>query len=132
MDYYEVTSPVVKFDSLRLLLAVGNALDWEIELMDVKGAFPNSDLDEELFVRQPDGFDDGSGRVLKLRCALYGLKQAGRSWNQRLQATLLGFGYTQSCADECIYIRTDRSSIEVISVYVDDLGLFANTKERMA
>ena len=61
MDYYEITSPVVKFDSLRILLAIANALDWEIEMMDVKGAYLNSDLKEEIYMRQPDGFDDGTG-----------------------------------------------------------------------
>ena len=61
MDYYEITSPVVKFDSLRVLLAIANALDWEIEMMDVKGAYLNSDLKEEIYMRQPDGFDDGTG-----------------------------------------------------------------------
>lgn len=132
MDYYDITSPVVKFDSLRLLLALGNALDWEIELMDVKGAYLNSDLEEEIYMRQPEGFDDGSGRVLKLRRALYGLKQAGRAWHQQLRSTLLSFGYTQSTADECIYIRINGSHIEIISVYVDDLGLFANSKDGMA
>ena len=48
MDYFDVTSPVVRFDSLRLLLAIANALDWEIEMIDVKGAFLNSDLQEEI------------------------------------------------------------------------------------
>jgi Reverse transcriptase (RNA-dependent DNA polymerase) len=104
MDYYEITSLVVKFDSLRLLLAVGNALDWETEMMDVKGVFLNSKLEEEIYMRQPEGFDDDTGHVLKLRRALYGLKQAGRTWHQQLRNTLLSFGYTQSTADECIYI----------------------------
>jgi Reverse transcriptase (RNA-dependent DNA polymerase) len=132
MDYYEITSPMVKFDSLQLLLAVGNALDWEIEMMDVKGAFLNSKLEEEIYMRQPEGFDDGTGHVLKLRRALYRLKQAGRTWHQQLRNTLLSFGYTQSTADECIYIRTSKSGMEAISVYVDDLGLFASSKEGMS
>lgn len=66
MDYYDITSLVVKFDSLRLLLALGNALNWEIELMDIKGSYLNSDLKEEIYMHQPEGFDDSSGHVLKL------------------------------------------------------------------
>ena len=128
MDYYDITSLVVKFDSLRLLLALGNALNWEIELMDIKGSYLNSDLKEEIYMHQPEGFDDSSGHVLKLWPALYGLKQAGRAWHQQLQSTLLSFSYTQSMADECIYIRINGSHIEIISVHVDDLGLFANSK----
>ena len=66
MDYFNVTSPVVRFDSLQLLLVITNALDWEIEMMDIKGAFLNSDLQEEIYMWQPDGFDNGSRRILKL------------------------------------------------------------------
>ena len=131
MDYFDITAPVVKFDSLRTLLAIGNALDWEIEMMDAKSAFVNSDLDEEIYMRQPDGFNDRSNRVLRLHKALYGLKQAGRAWHQWLHSALLSFGYIQSSADKCIYIRINGSNIEIISVYVDDLGLFSNTKEGM-
>lgn len=131
MDYYEITPPVIKFDSLRILLTIGNTLDWEIELMDVKGAFLNLNLEEEIYMNQPEGFEDGTGRVLKLRRALYGLKQAGRTWHQQLRAALLSFNYTQSTADECVYIRITGPSMEVISVYVDDLGLFANSKKGM-
>ena len=61
MDYYEVTSPVVKFDLLHILLSIANALNWEIHMMDVKGAYLNSDLDEEIYMCQPEGFDDASG-----------------------------------------------------------------------
>ena len=66
MDYYDITSPVVKFDSIRTILAMANDLNWEIEMMDVKGAYLNSVLDEEIYMAQPDQFNDGSGRVLKL------------------------------------------------------------------
>ena len=66
MDYYDITSPVVKFDSLRLLLAIANHQDWEIHMMDIKGAYLNSNLAEEIYMRQPEGFDDKTGHVLKL------------------------------------------------------------------
>ena len=111
---------------------MGNTLNWEIEMMDVKGAYLNLDLEEEIYMHQPEGFDDRSGGVLKLQQALYGLKQAARAWHQCLRDTLLSLGYFQSSADECIYIRVSGSNIEVILVYVDDLGLFANSKEGMA
>ena len=100
-------------------------------MMDVKGGYLHSMLEEEIYIRQPDGFDDGSGQVLKLRQALYGLKQSGRTWHQCLRGLLLGLGFRQSLADECIYIRQDKDSIEVISVYVDDFGLFADSKAGM-
>ena len=131
MDYYDITSPVVKFDSLHILLAIANTLDWEIKMMDVKGSYLHSMLEEEIYMRQPDGFDDGSGQVLKLRRALYGLKQLGRTWHQRLRGLLLGLRFWQSLADECVYIRQDKNSIEVISVYVNDFGLFADSKGGM-
>ena len=78
MDYYDITSPVVKFDSIQTILATANHLDWEIKMMGVKGAYLNSELDEEIYMAQPDHFNDGSRCVLKLVQALYGLKQAGR------------------------------------------------------
>ena len=131
MDYYDITSPVVKFDSLHVLLAIANTLNWEIEMMDVKGGYLHSMLEEEIYMRQPDRFNDGSGWVLKLRWALYGLKQLGRTWNQRLHGLLLGLRFQQSLANKCIYIRQDKDSIEVISVYVDDFGLFADSKGGM-
>ena len=66
MDYYDIISPVVKFDSLRVLLAITNTLNWEIEIIDIKDGYLHSMLEEEIYIRQPDRFNDGSGRVLKL------------------------------------------------------------------
>ena len=118
MDYFDITAPMVKFDSLWTLLAIGNALDWEIKMMDVKSTFVNPNLNEEIYMQQLDGFNDGSGQVLQLHKVLYGLKQAGRAWHQQLHSMLLSFGYIQSSADECIYVRINGSNIEIISVYV--------------
>ena len=72
---------------------MANHLDWEIEMMDVKGAYLNSELDEEIYMAQPDHFNDGSGRILKLLRALYGLKQAGCVWHQKLCQVLEGLGF---------------------------------------
>ena len=132
MDYYDITSPVVKFDSIQTILATANHLDWEIEMMDVKGAYLNSELDEEIYMAQPDHFDDGSRCVLKLVQALYGLKQAGRIWHQKLCQVLEGLGFIRSTADECIYIKRTRESMLIITIYVDDPGLFATLKNEMA
>jgi Reverse transcriptase (RNA-dependent DNA polymerase) len=67
MDYYDITSPVVKFNSLHLLLAITNELNWEIDMMDVKRAYLNLELEEEIYMKQPERYNDGSGQVQKLR-----------------------------------------------------------------
>ena len=131
MDYYNITSPVVKFDSLHILLAITNTLNLEIEMMDVKGGYLHSMLEEEIYMCQPDRFNGRSGWVLKLQQALYRLKKSGRTWHQCLRRLLLGLRFWKSLANECIYIRQDKDLMEVISVYVDDFGLFADSKGGM-
>ena len=73
-------------------------------MMDVIGAYLNSELEEEIYMKQPEGFNDGSGRVLKLHHMIYGLKQVGRAWYNWLHKTLLNLGYIQSITNECLYI----------------------------
>src|SRR6266481_898691 len=116
MDYYDITSPVVKFNSIRMILATANHLDWEIEMMDVKGAYLNSILDEEIYMAQPDHFNNGLGCVLKLVWAIYGLKQVGRVWHQKLCHVLENIGFSRSTADECVYIQKAHNST-LISQY---------------
>ena len=93
MDYFEVMSPVVKLDSLHLILALAIQKGWEIEMMNVKGAYLNSTLDEEIYICQLDGFDDGLGCILKLCHAIYGLKQSGCSWYKKLMTVLFNDGF---------------------------------------
>ncbi|CAI7857256.1 unnamed protein product [Closterium sp. NIES-53] len=86
VDYKELFAPVVKPTTLRTLLAGAAIKGWVVKQMDVTTAFLNGVLEEEIFMAQPEGFDDGSGRVLKLKKALYGLKQAPRQWYLKCKA----------------------------------------------
>ena len=131
MDYFNATSLVVKLDSLQLILAIAIQKGWEIEMMDVKGAYLNSTLDEEIYMRQPDSFDDKSGRVLKLHQAIYSLKQSGHSWYKKLMTVLFNDGFTQSHADDCVFYKKIGDRLSIITIYVDNLSLFASTKALM-
>ena len=73
--------------------------------MDVKGAYLNGILQEQVYMKQPEGYDDGSGRVCQLVKTLYGLKQSGREWNKKLDYELKEKGFTNLKSDPCIYIR---------------------------
>src|SRR6266481_1545909 len=115
-----------------MILAMANHLDWEIEMMDVKGAYLNSILDEEIYMAQPNHFNDRSGHILKLVRAIYGLKQGGCVWHQKLCHILENIGFTRSTADECVYIKKAHNSTLIITIYVDDLGLFVTSKSEMA
>ena len=97
-------------------------------MMDVKGAYLNSTLDEEIYMHQPDGFDNGSRHVLKLHCAIYGLKQSGQSWYKKLTTVLFDDGFTCSHADNCIFYKKTSDQLTIIAIYVDNLGLFASTR----
>ncbi|CAI7734693.1 unnamed protein product [Closterium sp. NIES-54] len=89
LDYKELFAPVVKPTTLRTLLAGAAIKGWVVKQMDVTTAFLNGVLEEEIFMAQPEGFDDGSGRVLRLKKALYGLKQAPRQWYLKLRRSFL-------------------------------------------
>ena len=132
MDYFDVTSPVVKLDSLWLILTIAIQKGWEIKMMDVKGAYLNSTLDEEIYMRQLDSFDDKLGHVLKLHQAIYSLKQSGCSWYKKLMTVLFNDGFTRSHADDCVFYKKTGDRLSIITIYVDDLGLFASTKVLMA
>ena len=108
IDYEEVFAPVARYNSIRSLLAVANICDWEIHQMDVKTAFLQGELEEEIYLKQPDGFidEDRPDYVCKLKKSIYGLKQAARCWNNSIDGYLLANGYKKSTADSCIYIKS--------------------------
>lgn len=123
IDYDEVFAPVARLDSVRLLIALAAHEGWEVHHMDVKSAFLNGDLQEEVYVEQPAGFVVGGKehKVLKLRKALYGLHQAPRAWNAKLHDTLLSLGFARCPSEAAIYCRRSGDARLVVGVYVDDL-----------
>ncbi|GAA5857408.1 hypothetical protein JCM9279_001791 [Rhodotorula babjevae] len=123
VDFCETFAPVAKFTSIRVLLALAARNSSLIHQADVDKAYLHGALDEELYMRVPEGVDDASlaGKVLKLDRALYGLKQAGRVWNHRIHATLARLGYERTRSDACVYVRRDDGQLHYIALYVDDL-----------
>lgn len=123
VDYEEVFAPVARMETVRVLLAIVAQGNWEVHHMDVKSAFLNEDLQEEVYVHQPPGFSDekANGKVLKLKKALYGLKQAPWSWNSKLDFELRNLGLRKCEVEHVVYKRGEGRSLLLVGVYVDDL-----------
>jgi len=121
-DYGELYAPVVNGTTLRTLLAVAAVQDWEVDQMDAVTAFLNAPMDEELYVKVPEGFTQQPGTVLRLRKAIYGLKQAPRCWNQLLHNWLVQRGLQQSQHDACLYYVPGKL---YVAFWVDDFLVLA-------
>ncbi|GJP85494.1 hypothetical protein CLOP_g15587 [Closterium sp. NIES-67] len=124
-DYDEVFAPVGKGTTLRVLLAIAALLGWKIRQMDIVTAFLNGIILEEVYMKQPEGLDDGSGRVCRLKKAIYGLKQAPRAWYHKLEEALLAGGFKKSECDPSLFLLQEKDEILMLLVYVDDILLFS-------
>ncbi|CAI7880950.1 unnamed protein product [Closterium sp. NIES-54] len=131
IDFQEVFAPVAKAPTLRLLLAAAAVCGWKVEQMDVKTAFLYGVVDEEIYMKQPEGYDDGSGRVCRLNKAIYGLKQAPRCWYARLVEVLDALGFKVSGCDESLFMTEGEEEKVFLIVYVDDILLFSPSLERI-
>ncbi|KAK1626816.1 hypothetical protein QYE76_001131, partial [Lolium multiflorum] len=134
VDYDETFSHVAKLKSVRILLAIAAFFDYEIWQMDVKTAFLNGDIEEELYMVQPKGFVDpkNANMVCKLQRSIYGLKQASRSWNRRFDKVIKDFGFIQCHGEACIYKKVSGSSVAFLILYVDDILLIGNDIELLS
>lgn len=126
VDYHDTFSPVVRFTTIRYLMATAARFDLNIRQLDVVTAFLHGRLEEEIFMSQPEGFSDGTGRYCKLLKSIYGLKQSSRVWNCTLNQVLLDFGLKRSLTDQCVYHLIKGSRMFIVAVYVDDILLFSN------
>ncbi|KAK2352556.1 putative mitochondrial protein [Trifolium repens] len=123
IDYTEVYAPVARMETIRLVVAITSSFNWPLFHMDVKSAFLNGPLEEEVYVLQPPGFEVESDRdkVYKLEKALYGLKQAPRAWNKRIDQFLSNEGFVKCSVEFGVYMKgTDISNAILICLYVDD------------
>lgn len=126
-DYDETFAPVARSTTLRVLLSVAGKRNYVVKQYDVKTAFLNGDLEEEIYMRQPPGFKEkNDDRVYKLHKSLYGLKQAARIWNFTLDHELKNIGFMQSETDKCLYVLCERDSLCYLLVHVDDMLLASN------
>lgn len=124
-DYLDTYAPVTRLETIRLLFALAVENDWEIRQIDVKTAYLNGDLDEEIFMEPPKGYNIPEGHVLRLKKALYGLKQAGRQWYKRLRDAVAKFDLKPLANDPHTYVAHKvvdgiKRTI-ILPVYVDDL-----------
>ncbi|WJX83409.1 hypothetical protein P8452_66072 [Trifolium repens] len=123
VDFDETFAPVARLESIRLLLGVACILKFKLFQMDVKSAFLNGYLNEEVYVAQPKGFVDPNlpDHVYRLKKALYGLKQAPRAWYERLSKFLLQQGYRKGETDKTLFVRQEEGKLMIAQIYVDDI-----------
>ncbi|GJU32920.1 retrovirus-related pol polyprotein from transposon TNT 1-94 [Tanacetum coccineum] len=128
IDFEELFAPVARIEAIRIFIANAATKNMIIYQMDVKTAFLNGDLQEEVFVSQPEGFEDQDNpmHIYRLKKALYGLKQAPRAWYDTLSKFLLANNFFKGVVDPTLFTRKSGKHILLVQIYVDDI-IFALT-----
>ena len=127
LDFHDTFAPVAKLVTVRPLLAVAFKRDWIIHQLDVNNAFLDGDLDEEVYMKIPQGFSkENETRVCRLRKSLYGLKQASRNWYKKFTTVLLTLGFKGSKADHSLFIYKEKGVFVATLIYVDDVIIVGN------
>jgi hypothetical protein len=129
IDFEETFAPVARLESIRMFLAFASFNNFKVYQMDVKSTFLNGNLEEEVYIEQPEGFllSENKDYVCRLKKALYGLKKAPRAWYSRLDKYLQQQGFKRGIADSNLYIKTKGEDQLIIVVYVDDI-IFGGSK----
>nr|GEX27972.1 zinc finger, CCHC-type [Tanacetum cinerariifolium] len=134
IDYFDTYAPVTRITTIRLLFALAAIHNLVIHQMDVKTAFLNGDLDEEVYMKQPEGFvmPGNEHKVCKLVKSLYGLKQAPKQWHEKFDEVVLSSGFHLNQSDKCVYSKFDDSGKGVIiCLYVDDMLIFGTDQNQV-
>jgi hypothetical protein len=133
IEFEETFSPIVVMEAIILILPYSCSKNFKVYHMDVKSTFLNVDLEEEVYIEKPEGFQllENENYVCGLKNALYGLKQAPSSWYSRLDIYLQQKGFKKGNAHNNLYIKVNQYSILLIEVYVDDI-IFGSDDERMS
>ncbi|GJV80063.1 retrovirus-related pol polyprotein from transposon TNT 1-94 [Tanacetum coccineum] len=128
IDFEESFAPVARLEAVRMFIAFAAHMNITIFQMDVKTAFLNGPLKEEVYVSQPEGFIDSEfpNHVYRLKKALYGLKQAPRAWYDKLSSFLIEHGFNKGIIDPTLFTRRHGGDILLVQVYVDDI-IFGST-----
>ncbi|GJY76147.1 retrovirus-related pol polyprotein from transposon TNT 1-94 [Tanacetum coccineum] len=131
IDFEESFAPVARLEAIRIFLAFVAHMNMVVYQMDVKTAFLNGNLREEVYVSQPDGFvdPDNPNHVYKLKKALYGLKQASHAWYDMLSSFLISQDFSKGSVDPTLFIRREVKELLLVQIYVDDIIFTASTPD---
>ncbi|GJS91997.1 retrovirus-related pol polyprotein from transposon TNT 1-94 [Tanacetum coccineum] len=131
IDFEESFAPIARLEAIRIFLAFAAHMNMVVYQMDVKTAFVNGNLREEVYVSQPDGFvdPDNPNHVYKLKKTLYGLKQAPRAWYDMLSSFLISQDVSKGLVDPTLFIHKEGKELLLVQVYVDDIIFAASTPE---
>jgi hypothetical protein len=134
IDYKEIFSPVVRTESFRMFLALVAGRDMDCIQMDVVTAFLNGSVEEDVYMRQPPGYEDPAcpDHVCRIIKNLYGLKQAPRVWHKTIDPFLKSLGFQPLAADPCLYYQWTDGKLSLISLYVDDLAIASDSPSTIA
>ncbi|KAM1556843.1 hypothetical protein PS2_040150 [Malus domestica] len=131
IDYAEVFAPVARLDTIRIVISLAAQKNWDIYQLDVKSAFLHGELEEEVFVDQPPGYEQKGQetKVYRLNKALYGLKQAPRAWYSRIESYFIKEGFNKCPYEHTLFIKVaEEGKILIACLYVDDLIFTGNDK----
>ncbi|KAJ6791386.1 Uncharacterized protein M6B38_244565 [Iris pallida] len=131
LDYFDTYSPVARISSIRTLLALASIHDMLIHQMDVKTAFLNGDLEEEIYMEQPEDFiaKGQEKKVCRLVKSFYGLKQAPKQWHNKFDKVIIEFGFVPNKYDKCLYSKNTNKSCVILCLYVDDILILGSSLE---
>ncbi|BBH01896.1 BURP domain-containing protein [Prunus dulcis] len=135
INFNETFASVARLDTIKTLIALAAQKGWKLYQLDVKFAFLNGVLKEEVYVDQSDGFvvPNYEDKVYKLKKALYGLKQSPRAWYEEINAYLISCGYVRSTSEATLYCKTkEDSGTLIVSIYVDDIVYTGSSGELIA
>jgi len=132
IDYTKVFAPVARWDTIRMVLAIAAQRKWKVYQLDVKSGFLHGELNEDVYVEQPLGYEKKGEehKVLKLKKALYGLKQAPRAWFSRIESYFLKEDFVRCPSEHTLFVKHQEEKILIACLYIDDL-VFTESDERM-
>ncbi|KAH9521726.1 hypothetical protein DERF_005358 [Dermatophagoides farinae] len=125
-DSLDIYAPVAQMDVIRLFFSLVASWDMDLIQFDCSNAFLNGDIYETVYIDQPLGYDDKTGRVCLLKKGLYGLRQSPRSWNRKFDEAIISLGFRSSTFDPCLYFIKKDNEFTMLCLYVDDALLASN------
>jgi hypothetical protein len=125
VDYDDTSAPVARYTSIRSIIALATSMGWKLHQMDVNTTFLNGEIDEEVYIEQPEVFvvHNERSHVWSLKKALYGLNQAPHAWYEKMDGFLMSLGFNKSVVDPNLYYHIDGNECLILVLYVDDIFL---------